>query len=51
MMRLQVKFVFQNQVGDQFVVFVNVYCEDVVVSLNWEFCELVSSILRMVKKM
>ncbi|KAK4671178.1 Macrophage colony-stimulating factor 1 receptor [Podospora pseudoanserina] len=49
--RLQVKPALQNQAGDQPAVLVNVHCEDAAVSLNWELCELASSILRMAKKM
>ncbi|KAK0672578.1 hypothetical protein QBC41DRAFT_243320 [Cercophora samala] len=49
--RLQVKSALQNSSGDQPAVLVNVHCGDAAVSLNWELCELASSILKMAKKM
>ncbi|KAK4179232.1 hypothetical protein QBC36DRAFT_82273 [Triangularia setosa] len=48
--RLQVKSAPQNPSGDQPTVLVNVHCGDAAVSLNWELCELASSILKMAKK-
>ncbi|KAK0745148.1 hypothetical protein B0T21DRAFT_98239 [Apiosordaria backusii] len=49
--RLQVKSAAQNLSSDQPSVLVNVQCGDAAVSLNWELCELASSILKLAKKM